>query len=174
MSLKSFDKFCEKMINNEPIDNKDIFDERQSVMRMQITLRAFQLFTAAACLNILIMECGGQWCESYVCSTALCLGAAYIFWLVKNARKGSLFGIKGTKPMQYQASVILAEGVIFPLYMISEREDFFECFFIRNGKVSEHLMLTVFFLMCVFVGAAIFILAHRYNRRRKFSSESEE
>lgn len=165
MSLKSFDKFCEKMINSEPIDNKDIFDERQNVLRTQITVQAMRLFIVLSCFNILTIECGPQWCESYIASTALFAGIAYIYWLIQNGRNGSLFGIKGTKPLEYQAAAILCEGIIFPLYMFGHRQDFFQYFFVKNGMVSEYLMLTLFFVMCVASGITVFVLAHRYKKK---------
>lgn len=165
MSLKSFDKFCEKMINGEPVDNKDIFDERQSVLRTQTTVQAMSIFIALACFNILIMEGGPQWCESYIASTALLVGIAYIYWLIQNWRKGSLFGIKGTKPLEYQASLMLCDGIFFPFYMFSHSQDFFQCFFVKNGMVSEYLMFTLFLVMCVASGITIFILAHRYKKK---------
>lgn len=166
MSLKSFDEFCEKMINGEPIDNKDIFDERQSVLRTQITVQAMKLFIVCACVNITIMECGWQWCESYIASTALFFEIAYIFWLIRNAKHGSLFGIKGTKPLEYQASVMLAEGVILQLYMFTERNDFFEHFFVRDGRVSENLILSLLFAMCIAAAVTIFILSRKYKKEK--------
>lgn len=165
MSLKSFDKFCEKMITGEPVDNKDIFDERQSVLRTQITVQAMSIFIALACFNILIMEGGPQWCESYIASTALFAGISYIYWLFQNWRKGSLFGIKGTKPLEYQAFLMLCDGIIFPFVLFRHGQDFFEFFFVRNGMVSEYLMLTLFFVMCVASGITIFVLAHKHKKK---------
>ena len=55
MSLKSFDEFCAKIINGKPVE-KEIFDERQKLVRTQITVEAFKVFTVTACVNVLIME----------------------------------------------------------------------------------------------------------------------
>lgn len=77
MSLKSFDEFCAKVVNNDPVDNKDIFDERQSISRTQNTMRAMRLFIVLTCLNILITECGPRWCESIIAPTALFAAIAY-------------------------------------------------------------------------------------------------
>lgn len=33
MSLKSFDDFCAKIVNNDPIEQKEVYDERQNMIR---------------------------------------------------------------------------------------------------------------------------------------------
>ena len=40
MSLKSFDKFCERLILSEPGSQKEVFDERQNVMRSRLAIEA--------------------------------------------------------------------------------------------------------------------------------------
>ena len=44
MSLKSFDKFCERMILAEPGSEKEIYDERQKQIRTQLTVEALTVF----------------------------------------------------------------------------------------------------------------------------------
>lgn len=56
MSLKSFDKFCERMILAEPGSQKEIFDERQKIVRSRITIEALLIFGCSAILNCMIME----------------------------------------------------------------------------------------------------------------------
>ena len=54
MSLKSFDDFCAKIVNNDPIvSQKDIFDERQTVVRSQITTRALWAFVIMSGISLL-------------------------------------------------------------------------------------------------------------------------
>lgn len=166
MSLKSFDKFCEKMINGEPVETKDIFDERQSVLRTRITMQAMKLFIVLTCLNIVITECGPQWCESMIAPTVLFYEISYMFWLIKNACKGSLFGIKGTMPLKYQASFMLGYGILFPLYMFDKKQDFFENFFVSNGMVSENVILILFFVLLAAMGIMILIFARRYKKEK--------
>lgn len=60
MSLKSFDDFCAKIVNNDPIEQKEIFDERQLIVRSQITKRALWAFVIMSGINLIIMECGPQ------------------------------------------------------------------------------------------------------------------
>lgn len=166
MSLKSFDKFCEKMINGEPVETKDVFDERQSVLRTRITMQAMTLFIILTCLNIVINECGPRWCESIIAPTMLFYGISYMFWLIKNACKGSLFGIKGTMPLKYQASFMLGYGIFLPVYMFDKKQDCFENFFVKDGMVSENVILALFFVLLAAMGIMILILARKYKKEK--------
>ena len=58
MSLKSFDNFCAKMVNNEPLSQKEILDERQKITRQKITLQAVILFAIMCVANTPIMDFG--------------------------------------------------------------------------------------------------------------------
>ncbi|MDE7230288.1 MAG: hypothetical protein K2N56_07395, partial [Oscillospiraceae bacterium] len=58
MSLRSFDKFCENAI---PLDKntayeKEIFDERQKIMRSQLVIEAFSVLSAAEIINCFGMD----------------------------------------------------------------------------------------------------------------------
>lgn len=56
MSLKSFDKFCERMILAEPGSEKEIYDERQKQIRTQLTVEALTVFGAMSMLAVMINE----------------------------------------------------------------------------------------------------------------------
>lgn len=170
MSLKSFDEFCAKIVNNDPLEQqKEIFDERQQVIRTQITVEAFKVFTVCVCLNILIMEAGPQWCESYVATTALFLGISYIYWLIRNAVKGSLFGVKGTLPLETQAAALLAEGILFSFITVinNKTPEPLENFFVHDKMLSEEFVLMIFFVMCIAAAVTIFSLAFNYRKKEK-------
>ena len=171
MSLKSFDEFCAKVINSEPVE-KEIFDERQKLVRTQITVEAFKIFTVTSCVNIVVMEAGPHWCESYVAPTALFLGIAYIYWLIRNAVKGSLFGVKGTVPMELQAGALLGESLVFSYITVFNNKDIDppENFFVHDGMLSENFVLAVFFAMGIAAAAAIFVLAHKYKKKEETDS----
>ena len=115
MSLKSFDDFCAKIVNNDPIPQKDIFDERQTIVRAQLTTRALWAFVIMSGINLLVMECGPQWCESWVLSTAFFGAAAYLYWVCANARQGSLFGINGTATLASQMGFLFGDSIFVPI-----------------------------------------------------------
>ena len=170
MSLKSFDEFCAKIVNNDPLEQqKEIFDERQRIIRTQITVEAFKVFTVCVCVNILIMEAGPQWCESYVAATALFLGIAYIYWLIRNAAKGSLFGVKGTVPLKTQGAMLLGEGILFSYITVFNNKDPepAENFFVHDKMLSEEFVMLIFCVMCIAAAVTIFFLAHNYNKKEK-------
>lgn len=79
MSLKSFDKFCENIILGEPSSpkQKQIFDERQNILRSRLITEALIIFAVRSALNTMVMDAGPMWCEGFfapmVLSAALCL-----------------------------------------------------------------------------------------------------
>lgn len=100
MSLKSFDKFCENIILGEPSSQKQIFDERQNILRSRLITEALIIFAVLSALNTMVMDAGAMWCEGYfapmVLSAALCL----LWWLIRCSAKGVLFGVNGTVAMK--------------------------------------------------------------------------
>lgn len=164
MSMKSFDDFCAKIINGEDIRQKEIFDERQTIQRTQITVQALAFFGIASSLNTLIMECGPQWCESYFGSSILLVGIAYIFWLIKNAKRGSLFGVNGTAAVKRTACLLVSEGTVIPLVNLLDKDDAFDNFFFNNGMISEKFVLMLFFVMSVIAGIISLKLAHDFDK----------
>ncbi|MCM1165228.1 MAG: hypothetical protein NC299_06360 [Lachnospiraceae bacterium] len=175
MSLKSFDKFCEKMINNDPIDPiKDVFDERQTIVRAQLTTRALWAFAAMTGLNLLLMECGPQWCESYVLSTALLGAAAYLYWVIANARRGSLFGVNGTATLSSQIGFLFGDGIILPIAMLHGREpdDISEHFFFRGGMVSDYFAATLACALLITSGVVMAVSARNYKKRERSENEN--
>ncbi len=131
MSLKSFDKFCEKVVNGEydgePV--KEIFDERQNILRMQLTKRALWLFVITSGINLIIMECGPQWCESWVMSTAIFGAAANLYWTAATARRECMFGLNGAEPIIRQMMFIFIYCLGIPLYTFTRKE---------NSDIAEH------------------------------------
>lgn len=59
MSMKSFDKFCEKMILGEPGSEKEIFDERQKQLRTHILVQSLVIYAIASALCVVLNEFTG-------------------------------------------------------------------------------------------------------------------
>ena len=166
MSLKSFDDFCAKMINNEPVQNKAILDERQSIVRSRITIRALWAFIIMAVVNLMVMECGPQWCESWVLSTAIFGAIAYLYWVYANARQGSLFGINGTSTVAVQAVILITDGILIPLLVCfdGDNPEFFTNFFVRNGMISEYFAGT---FSCVLLMISAIVMAVNIRKSKR-------
>lgn len=83
MSMKSFDKFCERIILAEPGSQKEIFDERQRQQRTQLTVEALLIYCAAAALCVLMNEVFGFLESSF---SGMVFIAAARFSLVEHSR----------------------------------------------------------------------------------------
>ena len=173
MSLKSFDDFCAKIVNNDPIEQKAKFDERQTIVRAQITTRALWAFVIMAGINLLIMECGPQWCESYVLSTAIFGAVAYLYWVCANARHGSLFGINGTATLASQIGFLFGDAVILPVAIMTDKDnaDFLEHLFFRSNMVSEYFAAT---LSCALLLTSGIVMAVCIGNHRKMEKAEKE
>ncbi|MGN1422965.1 MAG: hypothetical protein ACI4XA_06280 [Oscillospiraceae bacterium] len=165
MSLKSFDKFCGKMVNNEPINEKTVFDERQNQLRLRYTLEALIVFASASFLNTLIMECGGQWCESYVMPMVLFAAVSYLYWVMRNAVKATLFGIHGpTTGIAFTAFAVMNISIFFP-----ETSEEWSTFFINNGVVGVDFVMVISDVLFFCSGLAVLIAAHKFKKSRQQS-----
>lgn len=166
MSMKSFDKFCEKLITGEPVPQKEIFDERQNVLRTKSLVMALTCFGSLSAANTMLMDCGIKWSESYFGPIAIFMAVCYLVFLLDNARRGSLFGVNGTAKATSTAVLFIIQGFVFLLIQMDE-EPF--CV-IKDGMVSKKFLLILFFVMEIVCGIITIILAHKFNKSR----ESEE
>ena len=164
MSLKSFDNFCAKMVNNEPLSQKEILDERQKITRQKITLQTVILFAIVCAANTLIMDFGLKWSESYAAPMMWFYIASVIFWLVANSVKGSLFGIEGTVHVKRNGFVFIFISVVDGLSLISDEK---ELVVLKDGALSNRFMMLIMLVMALLLGIISFILAYRYNRMQK-------
>lgn len=173
MSLKSFDEFCAKMVNNDPVQQKEIFDERQKLVRSQLTIRALWAFVIVASINILVMECGPQWCESWVLSTAMIGAAAYLYWVIANAHHGTLIGVSGTSAVT-QSTMFLVDGLMIPFVFIMHDKDSEPVtdFFFHDGMVSENLLAIIAGVFLIVAAAVTMSSAYHYQKLKRNDGDS--
>lgn len=171
MSLKSFDKFCEKLITGEPIPQKEIFDERQSVLRTKSLVIALTGFGSLSTANTMLMECGLKWSESYFAPIAIFMAVCYLVFLLDNARRGSLFGVNGTAKATSTAVLFILQGLYFLLIVRNGEEPF--CV-MKDGAVSKIFLLTLFFVMEIVCGIITIILAHKFNKSKDDGEEEKQ
>lgn len=174
MSLKSFDDFCAKIVNNDPIEQKVIFDERQSIVRSQITVRALWAFVIMTSINLTIMECGLQWCESWVLSTAIFGAIAHLYWVTANAKRGSLFGLNGTVPIFNQTLFIFGDSIFIPLMIFSDEDhaDIATSFFIRNGMVSDYFAMVLAAVLWLTSGIVMAVNIRKFKKKELEEKEN--
>ena len=164
MSLKSFDNFCAKMVNNEPLSQKEILDERQKITRQKITLQTVVLFAILCVVNSMIMDFGLKWSESFAAPMMWFYIASVIYWLVANSVKGSLFGIEGTIHVKRNGFVFIFISVVNGLALITDEK---ELVVLKNGVLTNRFMMLIMLVMALMLGIISFILAFRYNRKLK-------
>lgn len=161
MSLKSFDKFCERMILAEPGNEKEVYDERQKQIRTQLTVEALTVFGAMSMLAVMINETDLQWCEGCFPVMVLCAAISYGWWVIRNAVKGSLFGISG-KGVKYAAIITLVYSPIYEILILPDNLGTLS--FIENGMLTTET-LVMFSLLLMIVFAIITLVL--YSRKKR-------
>lgn len=168
MSMKSFDKFCEKLITGEPIPQKEIFDERQSVLRTKSLVIALTGFGSLCAANTMLMERGLKWSESYFAPIAIFMAVCYLVFLLDSARRGALFGVNGTAKATMTAILFIVQGAVYILLNIDEEEPF--CV-VKDGMVSKVFLMMLFFVMEIVCGIVTIVLAHKFNKSQEGGEE---
>lgn len=168
MSLKSFDEFCAKMVNNEPLKQKEILDERQKITRSQITLRAAILFGGLSAVNTMIMDAGLKWSEAFFLPMTWFYMISYIYWLIANGIKGSLVGIEGTRYLKSNGMMMIFVAAM-DFIPIAFDWDKFEI--LKNGVLSNEFMMAALLVMALASAIVSLLLVRYYNKKQKEQSE---
>ena len=167
MSLKSFDKFCESIIMGEPKSQKEIFDERQKIVRSRITIEALLIFGCSAILNCMIMEECYKWAESQLAAMGLLVSLCLLYWQVRCAAKGCMIGTHGKFAQVFSGVYIIFISVLGILSIdISGEPDFI----IKNGALSKDFIGVVVMLILLAVGIITLCVIRHENKR----DETEE
>lgn len=170
MSLKSFDKFCESIILNDPKSRKEIFDERQRQIRDKITLESLLIYVVAVFVNTTIMDEAYKWCESYAAPMLLLMIACCIYWTIRNAVKGTLFAVNGTFSNKFTGIYGMFISVMFGISNVFGFEDGESL--VSDGVVTESFMVLATFTLTFVYSLIMFILA-RNNDKRRAAAEAE-
>lgn len=161
MSMKNFDKFCERMILAEPASEKEIFDERQNQQRTALTVQALTVYCVVTAVFVFLND-DLHFVENSAAGLVFFAGLSYLWWVVRAKIKGCLFGVKG-KQVIYNALGITAEmALLIPLVM-NQSED--GVHFIRNGMLSDVTVVTAGFIMYA-VSAVIKIVVYFRGRKK--------
>lgn len=161
MSLKSFDKFCETMITGETGTQKEIYDERQNQIRSKLTIETLTFALALSAAIVLLNDISG-WFESSFAAMAMCGAIAFLWYVIRNAAKGTLCGVKGNGVM-YTGIVIVFECLIYLLITFNDIE---ESGVIVDGCVSDGLLMIIS-LGIMLVSAVIVLIIASKNKKQK-------
>lgn len=162
MSMKSFDKFCEKLILSEPNSEKEIYDERQKLMRMWLLVQALTGYAAASTLCVLLNELM-SFLESSFSGMVFLAAAAYLWYVIMAAVRGCLFGVSG-KQTVFNAIIVIG---LTPSWIITVLPDSDEppLALIRNGVLTEKAVILAAFIL--YLATSVIVLVINSTNKHK-------
>lgn len=170
MSLKSFDKFCESLILNEPKSRKEIFDERQKIIRNKITVECLLIYAVAVFANTFIMEEFYRWSESYFGAMLPIMSACLLYWLIRNEAKGTLFAVNGSFSNKFTGIYGIFMSVIFGISSMARLMDGEALF--KDGMATI-IFIGLLTFAIIFVYSLLMIIFTRKNDKLKEAAETE-
>lgn len=96
MSLKSFDKFCETMVNPDKSKNlEEIFDERQKQVQIHLVVETLVIFAALVFIHCIISDFIIKWSESNLLPMLLYAMLCVNYYIIRAGVKGCFVGVNG-------------------------------------------------------------------------------
>ena len=167
MSMKSFDKFCERLILAELGSEKEIFDERQNIMRSRLAIEALLIYVALTTVNSMVMEMFYRWSESWMTVTLLFMVLCLLWWSIRCAVKGCLLAVSGRFAQKTSAVLIVLAGALNMVRFVFDIGE--EGYFVTDGMLLEDFMFALSFLLLI--GCGIFILCVMRHEEKKNKEE---
>lgn len=168
MSLKSFDKFCEKTIlaDNRGAYEKEIFDERQKIIRSRLSNEALLIYAFAALINCVFMDTFYAWSETHSSAMTLLLAVVAVYYTIRLLSKGCLIGTSGIKSRQITAVMLIVIGV---LNLVRFIVDIFKGRFIlqSGGRLSNEFLFMAAFVLLLINGIITLIAVNTEIKRSK-------
>lgn len=168
MSMKSFDKFCEKLILTEPGSEKEVFDERQRIMQQRLAVEALLIYVGVTLLNTMVMEIFYQWAESWMAAAFLFVVLCMLWWQIRCAVKGCMTPVSGKYVQRVSAVMAIILGATYSLRYLFDIGE--EDYFVADGRISGDFMFAVSCLLIV--GCGIFMLCVNRHEEKKESEET--
>lgn len=163
MSLRSFDKFCESLINPDLESQKEIFDERQNIIRSKLIIEALLIYAGATLINCITMELFYKWAESQFSSMLLIMALCLLYWLIRCCAKGCIVSASGIQFQKNSTLAVFIGGGAFLirfLFCIGE-----EGFPITDGKISDDFIFLLSFAIMILCGVIKRYAIYREERR---------
>lgn len=163
MSMKSFDKFCENLILGKSGSEKEIYDERQKIVRMHLTVEALAVYVVLSSLTLVIHDEFVRLCESSFFILALCGSAAYLWWVIRCAYKECLFGVSGKKVINTATFLIFYLPTILIIELLPDSDEFT---LMTESSMSDELSLIICGVL-FFASSIITFAAYKKYRRKQ-------
>lgn len=169
MSMKSFDKFCERLILAEPNSEpeKEVFDERQKQIRLRLGIEAMAVCIMAILINVFFSEYFVRWSEHQFAAILLIMVLCLFYWLIRCAASGCWVAVVN-KRAQRSSSIMMI--CIFLLNLLRYPVTIYEeGIFAADGTLSDEFVLALTLIVGILCG--IFSLC--VIRRAEKTNESE-
>lgn len=165
MSLKSFDKFCENMIKGEPVDNKEIFDERQKMVRSRLAMEAMTVYVCLSLLASMSYEFIYQWAESITIAFMTLGAACMVYYHLRCSAKGCLIGVNGLRFKRNSAVSMMIIGGWNTFMYGSGGFDFDGSFCAaKDGMLTNDFLAVMTFAIIAVLGIIIFVKISRLKK----------
>ncbi|MGN0683232.1 MAG: hypothetical protein ACI4JY_06090 [Oscillospiraceae bacterium] len=166
MSLKSFDKFCEKMILAEPGSEKEIFDERQKQIQVHLVIQAMVCFILLMLAHCIVSDLIYKWSESNLVPFLLFAMISVIFYIIRAGIKGCYIGVNGAVARYIPAGMCIAMGILngFRAFLKLYEGGFAA---VKNGVVTDNLLELCSWLLMMITGLLTFFFINKSERERK-------
>lgn len=166
MSLKSFDKFCEKIILAEPGSEKEIFDERQKQIQGHLVIQAMICFILLMLAHCIVSDLIYKWAESNLVPFLLFAMISVIFYIIRAGVKGCYVGVNGAVARYIPAGMCIGMGILNGfLAFLKLKEGEFAA--IENGVVTDNLLELCSWLLMMVSGLLTFFFINKSERERK-------
>lgn len=165
MSLKSFDKFCEKMILGEPASQKEIMDERQKIVRTRILVEALVIFSGLSFINCWVMDMAYQWTETYAAPMMMFFMICMIYFNIRCFAKGCLIGINGGSQAKFTAFYAILMGALSLIRDVFRDES--ERALFSDGKFTDDLCIMITWILFLVFGVVSLILIKLTRKSEK-------
>lgn len=170
MSLRSFDKFCERLILAEQGSEKEIFDERQNVIRSRLAIEALLVYVGLTIVNSMVTELFYQWAESLMTVTLLFAVICLLWWEIRCAFKECMLAVSGRYAQKISAVMAIFIGALNGLRYVFDIGE--EDYFVTDGKLSGDFVFALCFLLMI--GCGIFMLCVMRHEEKRNESEEEK
>ncbi len=174
MSLKSFDKFCENIIMGEPVDRKDVFDERQNQLRSRLASQALFMYAIMSYVWVLFYDLDVRIFESAAYGLVVLMAASYLIYVIRGLKNGCILGVKYTSA-KTSAIILCVESVVLPIVIFlsrSEKVTGFKSFFVKGDYLTDMLALLISAVMIL--TASILVLVAAIMKDREAAASDEE
>lgn len=168
MSMKSFDKFCERLILAEPNSEKAVFDERQNQIRLRLGIEAMTVCITAVLINSFFSEHFVRWSEHQFTVISLIMVLCLFYWMIRCAANGC-WVVVVNKHTQKNSAILAI--FVFSLNLVRYIIDVFENgIFAADGTLSDEFV----FMLALSTGILCGIFSLCVIRRAEKTNESNE